>query len=426
MPTRPLLLALVLALVLAPSATAAEIRSEPVSFPVENVNRSALPCPSDGRAVTLRGRIVRPAAGRPRTAVLFLHEFSFGRFFWDFSAVPGYDLAARLARAGHAAVVVDRLGYDASDRPPGLDTCLGAHADMARQVVGALRRDFGTVVLAGHSVGGAIAELAAHSFDDLGIAGIVSFAWADQGFSDRTVQQSFDQGSRCLTGGEPSEDGGPGGYAFYGQTEQEFRDNVFASAEPAVVAAATALRNRDPCGDAGSLTQAGIVNGRRLERIEVPVLLLFGDRDATFQPGTGERQAAAFSGSPDVTLRTFAGAGHALTLERQAPAVGSALEGWLAGRWPASAQASPPAPAPTGLPCRSRRVLDIRVPAGTRATVSVTGRRTRVVRRPSRRVRVSLRGLPAGRVTVSIRVRRRGGDTARIVRRYRTCARRRG
>jgi hypothetical protein len=225
-----------------------------------------------------------------------------------------------------------------------------------------------------------------------------------------------------VRGGEPADEGGPGGYAYYGQTEQEFRENVFASAEPAVVAAATALRNRDPCGDVGSLTQAGVVNGGRLERIRVPVLLLFGDRDATFQPGTAEKQAAAFTGSPDVTLRTFAGAGHALTLERQAPAVGLALEEWLAERWPAGSP--PPAPSRAGVPCRSRRVLSIRIPAGTRATVTVTGRRSRTVRSPGRRVRVSLRGLPAGRVTVSIRVRRRGGDTARIVRRYRTCARR--
>ena len=415
-----LLAALCASLVVAAPAGAA---TEPVSFSVENVNRSALPCNADGRTYTLRGRIVGPPE-RLRsadTATLFLHEFSFGAFFWSFDAVPGYDFSADLARRGHVSVVIDRLGYDGSDRPPGLDTCLGAQADMARQVVAQLKRRFARVVLAGHSVGAAVAELAAHSFEDVGIAGLVTMGWADQGFSDRTIQQSFDQGARCTAGGEPADDGGPPAYAYFGHTPEEFQGNVFASAEPSVVAAATALRNRDPCGDVASLTPAGVVNGQRLSRIAVPVLLLFGGSDAVFTPEAPAEQSRAFSGSDDVRLETFEGAGHALALERQAPQVRATLAAWLDARWPAPAPGSAPGSGRTGRPCASRRVVAITVPRARRVAVTVNGRRVRPGRRAGGRIAVSLRGLPRSRVTVVVTVRRRGGGRTRIVRRYRTC-----
>ena len=62
-----------------------------------------------------------------------------GESFWSFAAAPRYDYAAALARAGHASVVIDRLGYGASGHPDGNQTCLGAQADIAHQIVGKLR-----------------------------------------------------------------------------------------------------------------------------------------------------------------------------------------------------------------------------------------------------------------------------------------------
>jgi pimeloyl-ACP methyl ester carboxylesterase len=425
MTIRIALLALALALLPAAAAHAAP-PSLPVDFEVENANRSALPCPADGSKRTVRGRLVLPAGPRPSTVTLYLHEYSFGRFFWDFAAVPGYDYAAALAERGHASVIVDRLGYDESDRPVGTATCLGAHADVARQIVARLKRQgFERVVLAGHSVGAAAAELAAHSFADLGIAGLMVFAWSDRDASQRTVEQSAAQGAVCAGGGEPADEGGPGGYAYYGQAPEDFQANVFASAEPAVVAAATRMRNRDPCGDAASLTQATVVNAGRAERIEVPVLVLFGERDPNFEPGAGPRQAELFSGSPDVTLRTFAGASHALTLEREAPAVQDEAARWLAARWPRGDAPHAPEPPTRARSCRSRRTIRITLPRGRRArriAIAVPGRARRVIRGPRRTIRVDLRGLPRGRYAVRVSVSYRGGGTVRIIRRYRTCA----
>src|SRR5207302_9615935 len=80
-------------------------------------------------------------------------------------AVPSYDYAHELARLGHDSVAIDRLGYLPSARPDGNDICLGSQADIAHQIVHALRQgeyvmagaaptSFARVTLAGHSVGG--------------------------------------------------------------------------------------------------------------------------------------------------------------------------------------------------------------------------------------------------------------------------------
>ena len=51
-----------------------------------------------------------------------------------------------MARAGHASVTVDRLGYGASDKPPdGKSVCIGSQADVAHQIVGQLKAGSYTV-----------------------------------------------------------------------------------------------------------------------------------------------------------------------------------------------------------------------------------------------------------------------------------------
>lgn len=328
-----------------------------VSFSVENVNTSSLSCSSDKKPYTISGDLVGPArlleSPEPNQPVtLYLHEFSFGRFFWEFGAVPGWDFVGELAGAGHVSLVVDRLGYDASGHPPGSDTCLGAQADVAAQLVRKLhtgsyaradgRRSpgFERVVLAGHSVGAGVAELAAHSFPDLGLVGLIVFGWADSDYSARSIEQSMRQGADCIPGGEPAETDGPSGYAYFGRTEAEFQQNVFHSAPPEVVATATAMRNRDPCGDNATLARIAVVNSLNLDKIAVPVLLVFGENDAVFQDGAAQNQAERFSGSAQVKLVTVPNAGHALTLEAPAAEVRGIVADWLGDRAPVAADQS--------------------------------------------------------------------------------------
>ena len=90
---------------------------------------------------------------------------------------------------------------------------------------------------------------------------------------------------------------------------------------------------------------------------------------------------------------------------------------------------SPPAGLLPARSCVSRRsmVLHLRVPRGQRVRslqVRVAGKRARTLR-GRRIVRVSLRGLAAGRVRVEVRARLASGRVVRDVRVYRTCTRRR-
>jgi pimeloyl-ACP methyl ester carboxylesterase len=311
--------------------TVERVVSEPVEFRVQNVNRSALPCSSDGRSYTLRGRLVSPGRHRPSAVTLYLHEFGFGSSFWQLDA-PGHDHARAMAEAGHASVVIDRLGYAPSDRPAGDATCLGAHADMANQVVAELRRRFTRVTLAGHSVGGGVAELAAISFG--GIDGLALFGWADQGYSQTALGASIAQGMRCQTGGDEP------GYAFYARSREDFQRVNFFDAEPAVIERAFARRAPDPCGDNASLAQISAVNASRADQIAVPVLLVFGEEDPVFEEGADRTQAQSFKGSPEVRLVRQPRAAHAVALERTAPGMRAELARWLTATTSAGTRAA--------------------------------------------------------------------------------------
>jgi pimeloyl-ACP methyl ester carboxylesterase len=268
---------------------------------------------------------------------LYLHDLAFGEFFWSFSAVPRYDYAAAMARGGHVSVVIDRLGYGSSGHPEGNRTCLGAQADIAHQIIGKLRSGdyaieggesprFDRVALAGHSVGGLIANLEAISFDDND--GLVAMSYTPQ-----VTMQAFEQfyAARvvCNAGGEQSFPGGPGGYAYIAQTGSEFAARAFHSAEPDVREAAAGLRSRDPCGDGASIIDGLVQDVKSLSRVKVPVLLVCGREDAVTPSFACPYLKRRYVGSSDVSLAFIRGAGHALPLERKAPSFRRRVSSWL-------------------------------------------------------------------------------------------------
>ena len=122
--------------------------------------------------------------------------------------------------------------------------------------------------------------------------------------------------------------GGPGGYAYFGQTDAEFQASAFHSADPAVREAATRLRSRDPCGDGASIIAALVLDLKSLSRVKVPVLLVCGREDAVTPEFACPYLKRRYVGSRDVSLSFVPKAGHALPLERsgaglQAPRVAS-------------------------------------------------------------------------------------------------------
>lgn len=287
----------------------------PVSFSVKNTNSTLVPCQSDGKDYTVRGHIVAPlsALDNPTAATLYLHAVTWGEYYFNFKGVPDYDFATQLADRGHTSVIVDRLGYGSSDKPPGNATCFGSEADVAHQMVQALRNGtyqtdepakFDQVNIGGASVGGLISHIEAYTFKD--VDAVVNMAWGDFAGTPFTVQELADVLGRCLQGGDA---GAPANYAaFFKNSRDKF---YFNSATPDVRAAVPAL-NPDPCGQLQSIPAAIATDVALLGTINVPVQVIFGDADAVFgpQPLAANQQAARYLSSPKVTTTIIPAASH--------------------------------------------------------------------------------------------------------------------
>ena len=308
-----------------------------VTFDVRNVNGSVVPCATDGARYEIKGTLVGPASklgpaqDTQHSVTLYLHGFSFGRWFWNLSAVPRYDYAAAQARSGHVSLVIDRLGYGSSGRPEGSQTCLGAAADIAHQIIGRLRSGdyrvagleptrFARVALAGHSTGALIANLEAISFGD--VDGLVAMSYTPQ-VSQSAFEQFYASRVVCNAGGDPR------GYVSLAPSAADFGDTVFHSAPTAVKDAVTPLRAPDPCGDGASIIDALVQDLKSLSRVRVPVLVVCGREDAVTPDFACPYLKRRYTGSRDVSLFFVANAGHALPLERAAPTFRRRVSTWL-------------------------------------------------------------------------------------------------
>jgi pimeloyl-ACP methyl ester carboxylesterase len=325
----------------------APIASTAVTFAVRNTNRSPLPCASDGALYEVKGHLVAPRAvlsrARPRRrgVTLYLHGRAFGEFLWNFGSVPGQNYATAQAKAGHASVVIDRIGYGASGHPDGNQSCLGSQADVAHQIVQKLRRGdyassmgaaprFKRVALVGQSTGAQIANIEAYSFTDINALIIVALSSLT---SPRAALVFGEAREVCLRGGELSGPGGPAGYAYsFGQTRDDFEATIFRNASRSVVEATISSRNRDPCGDILSVIPALLRQPTALPRIKVPVLVICGANDPLFVRGACKPQADRYTGSRSASLALVPRAGHAPMLERTAPTFRAKISRWLKRR----------------------------------------------------------------------------------------------
>lgn len=316
--------------------TSSRVVDLPVTFTVVNVNRSRVPCLTDGKQYKISGHIVGPqsALRDGAAATLYLHGAATPEPTWRMP-VPGYDHAVEQAKQGHVSVTYDRLGYGRSPTPNGLLTCSGGQADMAHQIILQLRSGtyhatrpvrFAKVALAGHSNGQVIAQIEAYSFGD--IDALAVGGWGDPAPSPDGAASLRPTILVCATGGEPKRPGEPAGYAYaFEHTERQY---LFHNASPKVVAAYVSRHERDACD--GSFFYGSPVTAASLNQIRVPVLLFYGLEDALWPAGTGERQQQLFTGSDDVTLLEIPGTGHMVMLEQSAPAFRQHLSRWLHAR----------------------------------------------------------------------------------------------
>jgi pimeloyl-ACP methyl ester carboxylesterase len=301
------------------------IVDRPLTFEVRNVNRTDDPCHGDGRRYVVRGRLIGPP--QTRAVTVYLHGSVLGRRSWRFRALPGYDYARRQARAGHASFVYDGLGYGRSDVPHGSDVCGGTEADVAHQVVRRLRdRGFRRVALFGFSFGGYAAELEALTFHDVDALGVES--WSDH-LTRAFLRTAAPGAEDCANGGRRKRPGDPRGYRWFFHRRDE--RTMLANPARGMRAALYRAHERDPCG----LTSSAVGirrNPDRLRRIRVPVLLVYGTRDALFGKRSRHAQRDDFTGTGDLRYKPIGGAGHFLTLERRAPAFTRLVGRWLRHR----------------------------------------------------------------------------------------------
>jgi pimeloyl-ACP methyl ester carboxylesterase len=310
------------------AATTPGVVNQPVSFVVQNVNKSSVPCGTDGKTYTIRGHLTGPASSlsRPTPGTLYLHGLELGEWFWQVP-VTGYNHAVEMAKRGHVSVTIDRLGYGGSDHPNGTKSCVGGQATIAHQIVqqlragtyaGTLHPRFSRVALAGHSLGGSIAQVEAYSFTDVDAVAILSYA--DVGLTPATLFTAVAWGPVCLRTDD----------SYFTASQADYRKNFLAAAPEPVFAYADRNRSLNPCGDLQSAVPAAVVSLLRANQVKVPVLLLMGDKDLVFDSARLPLQAALYGGP--TTTKVIAGATHGLTVDRTAGQFRSALEGWLISR----------------------------------------------------------------------------------------------
>lgn len=334
-----------LAFGVAPAAARSTVEV-PVAFQVRNTDTSKAPCSnglSDGATYTIRGHISGPqaalASGKASRITVYLFGYEAGEWNWHLKRVPRYDYAAEMAKRGQVSLTLDELGYGASGHPKnGNETCQGAEADITHQIIQKLRNGeytlgetpaikFSTVVLAGHDVGGLVAEIEAYSYKD--INGLILVTFAEQGFTPYIIERSTVAAFQTCTESAS-------GYVHF-ISDQEFRTLLFYNADPRVIEAADAQREPNPCGVIRSTPPGILVDDRAYaSQITVPVLIVFGNNDTVVWTRQGEEEEEGnFSGSPDKSTVFIPEAGHFVMFARTAPAFDSVMSAWLGSRFPA-------------------------------------------------------------------------------------------
>jgi pimeloyl-ACP methyl ester carboxylesterase len=321
------------------------VRTIPVTFTVVNDNATAIPCipdNPDGQQYTISGTLVLPpGATAPSGVTLYAHGLGFASWFWDFTTVPGYDYAAAEAAAGHASVVIDRLGYGSSSIPPGTATCIGSQATILHEIVQQLKvgsyrsyvttdlPTFKRVGLVGHSAGGELVEIEAYTFKDIDALGVME--WADQFYSLGAYTAFGQDALQCVAGNVKQVGTNETGYAQFGETNAQFNSLMFADAAPNVVQAVDSMRENDPCGQIETILTGTLYDLLSNATIKVPIAYVHAGDDGIFQAPLPwpALQEALYAGSPKVTDISLPGEGHAVTLERGVGKLESAMSTWL-------------------------------------------------------------------------------------------------
>lgn len=248
-------------------------------------------------------------SGNAMPPLILIHGHPFDRSMWQ-------PQVAAVAAAGRRVLAPDLRGYGASTVVAGKTTFDRFAADLAALLDHLAIEE---IVLAGLSMGGQIAMefCRSHGTRVRGLVLAATFETAESG----------DGRQARLAMAERLEAEGMDGYAREVLTKMMAPENV--AAMPGIAAAVMAMmRNTDARGAAAALRGRAErpPYGEVLAGLDVPALIVVGDRDAFTTRADAERMHATLA---DCTLAWIEGAGHLPNLERT-DAFNAALFGLLA------------------------------------------------------------------------------------------------
>lgn len=345
----PLLCALVLAVLIPSSASAAEggFRCEELTFPVTLSS-------GDATVYNVFGVLCSRGAIAQKTIQITLHGSTYSHLYWDFPYQPEtYSYVRRATAAGYAVLNIDRIGIGQSDHPPAADVTIGANAHVVHQIVQKLRGgdlvvpSFGRVraervALVGHSLGSVISIAEAATYGDVDGIVLTGVSHTVTPALQEIFAVLYPANLDPLFAGRNIPDGylttvpGARGVFYYEP-----------SADPLVIAIDEQTRETTTTAELDTAFAALFLSGG----IHVPVFVIVGDQDKAFcDPASctaagGLTLEAGFY-PPDACVETavIANAGHDLNLELQAQQAYDAVLDWLDRRVGGDSRVPPPSP----------------------------------------------------------------------------------
>ncbi|GAC1467592.1 MAG: hypothetical protein PVS3B3_20590 [Ktedonobacteraceae bacterium] len=281
--------------VMAASTSNGALNIQSVCFSVHNTGD---PLPS-----TLYG--LRYTYGHPNNAtpaIVLVHGIASSTANWDFT--PSWSVARLLAQAGFVVISYDRLGFAKShyDRPKGGNLLLISNQrDMLHQLVGEVKTGNytiakgsdcsapqvpnhlanSTVVIAGHSAGGAIVQGYPGEYHD--VAAMIQANYSNQGSGSVVQQQITNVVAPALAAGHDY-------VPFFANGQQCIQFNIYQPGEVKRVVDIACNPAHFVLTPAGEFTGFTVLTQQNNQFIKTtgstPVLLTYGDHDAAFPPST--------------------------------------------------------------------------------------------------------------------------------------------
>lgn len=284
----------------------------------------------------LSAQLLIPEGGADIVQVL-LPGLTYDRRYWQ---VPGdYDYGDHMVRAGHAVLLLDRVGTGASSRPPAEQLHADSHVETIHHVIQQLRsgtpdgHSFSKIVSVGHSYGSGIAIMEASAHADIDALVVTGMLHTTAPLYDEVIN-FFHPGSE-----DPVLDDStlP---QWYMTQRPGLRARMLEHADG--IDAQLSVHNEKikataTLGEGESLPQTYLPEHSRA--VKVPVLLVVGEHDALFS--SEDVGFAATSGAVHAFEESFYAAeseleahvvpctGHSLNVHRNAPDSYAIVREWV-------------------------------------------------------------------------------------------------